>query len=195
MIKLDPSKQRRIHNRKINTAVYEDENDTLIVEGSLEDRRFLESHRPSGEIWPPRTVHHMIIRMALHLPELTILDIEVEMPAVPHEACREVQACLAPVKGTRIESGFIARVRRLVDRKTGCTHLQTLLGAMAPAAFQGAWSARVSRPIDAENYATMARRLTDTCWVWRQDGPILPSILAAESDQPVGAGPSKAEKA
>ena len=180
MIVLDKAKQQTIHRRQIDTTIYEGASDTIVVEGSLEDRRFLDSHLPDGEVRPPFTVHHMIIRMELALPELQILDIDVEMPSARHEACHEARACLEPVIGMRIAAGFTARVRKVVDRKKGCTHLQTLLAAMAPAAFQGAWSARVSRPVDPEILAGMSQRLVNTCWTWREDGPLARTRLHRE---------------
>ena len=173
MIKLDKTKQQKIHNRKIDTVIYEGASDTIIVEGELKDQRFCDSHMFSGEVRPPYTVHNMIIRMELHLPELTILDVELEMPSVPHEACLEIQESLAPLKGMRIAAGFTSKVRKLTDRKTACTHVQTLVTAMAPAAFQGAWSTRIRKPLDPEIYAGMMGKLKNTCWAWRDGGPLV----------------------
>ncbi|WP_054701390.1 DUF2889 domain-containing protein [Desulfosarcina cetonica] len=113
MIVLDKSRQKAIHNRTIDTFIYEGSTgDTIVAEGMFKDRRFLDSYDPSGEVRPPYTVHHMAIRMEIKVPEMTIEAIEVEMPTVPREECLEVQACLAPVKGMRIAGGFIAQVRR-----------------------------------------------------------------------------------
>lgn len=172
MVILDKRKQRRIHQRSIDVAIYEGSSATIVVEGSLKDDRFLDSHLPDGSVQPPFTVHHMIIRMALTVPDLRINDIEVAMPAAPHADCHGAQQVLEALKGMRIAAGFTARVRNAVDRRKGCTHLLTLLTAMAPAAFQGAWSARVSRPIDPQSYAAMAASLVDTCLAWRGDGPL-----------------------
>ena len=176
MIYLDKRKQQKIHNRKIDTVIYDGPSDTIVVEGELKDERFCDSHMYSGEVRPPFIVHHMIIRMALQLPELTILDIELEMPSVPHEACLQIRECLAPIKGMRIAAGFTAKVRKLVNRAEACTHVQTLITAMAPAAFQGAWSARIRTPLDPEIYAGMMRKLKDTCWTWREDGPLVAKL-------------------
>jgi len=178
MIQLDKTRQQKIHKRRIDTVTYDGAADTIIVEGSLEDRRFCPSHMYSGEIRPPYTVHHMIIRMELHLPELTIVDIELEMPALPHEACSEVRGSIAPLKGLRIAAGFTARVRKLVDRKKGCTHVLTLVGAMAQAAFQGAWSARIREPLDEKTYRGMMKKLKNTCWTWREEGPLIEKLNA-----------------
>ena len=173
MHSLDASERQKTHRRRIETVIYEVAADTIVVEGTLEDRRFCDSHMITGEIRPPYTVHHMIVRLELRLPELAVTDIEVEMPRVPHPACSEIRQCLAPVKGMRISGGFIARVRKLVDRRRGCTHLMALLTAMAPAAFQGAWSTRIKNPLDREIYLEMMRRLNGTCWAWREDGPLV----------------------
>ena len=89
----------------------------------------------------PGTVHHMIIRMEIEGPKLTIEDIEVEMPTIPYEACLETQGCLNQLKGMPIFAGFTAKVKKLVGGRKGCCHLLSLLTAMAPAAVQGAWSA------------------------------------------------------
>jgi hypothetical protein len=178
MINLDKTKQQKIHNRKIDTVIYEGKSDTIIVEGSLQDNRFCNSYMFSGEIRPPYTVHHMIIRMELQLPDLTILDIEVEMPSVPHESCRDTRECLEPLKGMRIVSGFTSKVRNLVDRKKACTHLLTLVTAMAPAAFQGAWSARIREPVNPKTYIGMMGKLKDTCWTWREEGPLVEKLKA-----------------
>lgn len=171
MISLDKTRQKKIHTRSIHTAVYEGGPDTIIVEGSLKDERHLDSYLPTGEMRPPYTVHHMIIRMELQIPELVIVDVAVEMPTAPHAVCQEVRECLTPIKGMRIAAGFTSRVRKLVGRETGCTHLQELLAAMAPAVFQGAWSARIRKPIDPEVYAGMLEKLKNSCWAWRDDGP------------------------
>jgi hypothetical protein len=176
MIKFDKTKQQKIHNRKIDTVTYEGAADTIVVEGSLEDNRFCDSHMFSGEIRPPYTVHHLVIRMELHLPELTILDIEVDLPTVPHETCNDIQESLAPLKGMRIAAGFTSTVRKVIDRGKACTHLQTLLTAMAPAAFQGAWSARIRQPLDPEIYAGMMSKLKNTCWAWREGGPLVEQL-------------------
>jgi hypothetical protein len=177
MITLDKTRQRKIHNRKIDTVIYEGETDTIIVEGSLKDERFLDSYLPTGEVRPPYVVHHMVIRMELEVPELVIADIEVEMPTAPHDACREILQCLAPLKGMRIAAGFTSRARKLAGRQRGCTHLLTLLTAMAPAAFQGAWSARITKPVDPETYAGMMGNLKNSCWVWRDEGPLVKKWL------------------
>ena len=171
---LDKAKQQKIHSRKIDIATYEGTSGSIIVEGLLLDERLLESYRPTGEIHPPGTIHHMIIRIEVKGPQLVIKDIDVEMPTIPHHACIETLESLAPIKGMSIVSGFTAKVKALLGGTKGCCHLLALLMAMAPAAVQGAWSAMAREPIDPNAYLPMAvARVKNTCWVWREDGPLM----------------------
>jgi hypothetical protein len=150
------------------------EPDSVIVEGILHDERLVETYRPTGDKHPPGAVHHMIIRMEIKGPKLTIEDIEVEMPTIPYEECLETLGTLNQLKGMPIVSGFTAKVKRLVGGRKGCCHLLSLLTAMAPAAVQGAWSAVIREPVDQEVYLEMAMgRVKNTCWVWREDGPLM----------------------
>ncbi len=163
-----------VHNRKIDITTYERAADSVIVKGILHDERLVETYRPTGDIHPPGTVHHMIIRMVIKGPKLTIEDIEVEMPTIPYVACLETQSCLDQLKGLPIVAGFTAKVKRLVGGRKGCCHLLSLLTAMAPAAVQGVWSAVIQEPVEQETYLEMAfGRVKNTCWVWREDGPLI----------------------
>ena len=171
---IDISARQKIHTRKIDIATYEGESDSIIVEGILRDERLLDAYQSTGEVYPPGTIHHMIIRMKIRGPQLVIEDIEVEMPTIPHNECIETHKSLSPLKGIPIVSGFNANVKKLIGRTKGCSHLMSLLTAMAPAAVQGAWSAMAREPVDPEIYMPSAmERLENTCWVWREDGPLM----------------------
>jgi hypothetical protein len=172
MIKIDTDKHEKIHTRRIEVATYDCGQDGIIVEGKLKDDRLQEAYRPAGEHVPPGRVHHMIIRMHIRGPNLTIDDIEVEMPTVPYEECIETLTSLEPVKGMQIASGFTNDVKELVGGAKGCAHLVALLVSMASAAVQGAWTAVSRRPAEQSGYRDRAMQaIADTCRVWRKDGP------------------------
>jgi len=164
----------KIHTRQIDIATYEGASDSVIVEGILNDERLFDMHMATGEISPPGTIHHMVIRMEVAGPQLMIKDIEVEMPTIPHEDCLQTQSCLDSIRGLHIVSGFTAKVKRAVGGTKGCYHLVALLTAMAPAAVQGAWSRMTKEPIEPEIFVPMAiKRMKNTCWLWREDGPLV----------------------
>ena len=170
-------KGQKIHTRQINVTTYEGTSDSIIVEGILHDERLFDTYMTTGEIHPPGTIHHLVIRMEVTGPQLVIKDIEVEMPTVPHADCRETQSCLDSIKGIAIVSGFTAKVKRLVGGAKGCYHLLALLTAMAPSAVQGAWSVMTRKPLDPKGYVPMAiKRLKNTCWLWRDDGALLEKL-------------------
>ena len=106
-------KKRKVHTRKIDIATYEGTEDTFIVEGVLKDDRLFDWYRPTGEEFPPGTIHHMIIRLEVRGPQLVIQDVEVEMPTLPHKVCTETLGCLESVKGLPIISGFTRKVKEI----------------------------------------------------------------------------------
>jgi hypothetical protein len=174
MIKIDEDKHEKIHTRQITVTTYNTNEDAIIVEGILKDDRLKDIYRPEGETIPPGTVHHMIIRMKVARPRLTIEDIDVDMPTVPHDECTETRNSLKPVIGMRITSGFTNSVKDLVGGAKGCAHLVALLVSMASAAVQGTWTALSRNPQQPSGYMEKAMNaIVDTCRVWRKDGPKL----------------------
>lgn len=177
MMPIDKTGRKKIHTRQIDIATYEKINNSIIVEGILHDKRLAEVYQPNGEKKTKGTVHHLIIRLQINLPDLAIKDIEVEMPTIPRDECRETIQCLAPIKGVRIVSGFTARVKNLVGGTKGCYHLLALLTAMAPAAVQGAWNAMARKPVDPKKHIPVAiKKMRNTCHVWREDGPLVKGL-------------------
>lgn len=174
MIRIDENRHEKIHTRQITVTTYDTDSDAIIVEGILKDDRLTQIHRPTGEDIPPGTVHHMIIRMKVKRPRLTIEDIDVDMLTVPHDECPQTRNSLEPVIGMRITAGFTNSVKDLVGGARGCAHLVALLVSMASAAVQGAWTALSRNPEQPSGYLTKAMHaIVDTCRVWRADGPKL----------------------
>ena len=177
MINIDKTKKQKIHTRSIDIATYAGDSDAIIVEGVLTDDRLTATYRPTGETRPPGRVHHMIIRMIVRGPKLIIEDIDVEMPTVPRQECRETLDSLTPLKRMPIASGFTNRVKDLVGGTKGCAHLVALITAMAPATVQGAWAAMSGKRRDPATILPGAvKRIKDTCRVWRSDGPLVKEI-------------------
>ncbi|MFZ5569410.1 MAG: DUF2889 domain-containing protein [Thermodesulfobacteriota bacterium] len=170
----------KIHTRNIDVSTYSMGEKCIIVEGILRDDRLKPYYRMTGEQHPPHTVHCMAIRMQVSGDDLTITDITARFDSFPQADCPKTAGSLTQLIGWKIAPGFTQKVKNLIGGNTGCAHLTALLMAMAPAAVQGYWSNRSQKPRD-ENIPVeiMNQFLIDTCWVWRREGPLAQSILAA----------------
>ena len=182
------SQWKAVHTRKIDIQTFETGPGAIVVEGTLKDDRLFATFPMAGDRRPPGIVHHLTIRLHVTGPDLTIEGVEVEMPTVPRKDCHDTQSSLDQIRGMRIAAGFTEAVKARIGGAAGCTHLTALLLAMAPAAVQGFWAAASRKAIDPALYGDRAvTLLTDTCRVWRRDGPLLAEFkrrlqAAAESD-------------
>lgn len=132
----------------------------------------------TGETFPAGVIHHMVIRLLVNCSNLLIEDVDVELKAVPREACRETIDCLAQIKGMTIAKGFTSTVKKLAGGRKGCTHLVELIQAMAPAAFQGFGAHQSQKPLkfDPDRVRMMSQYLVNTCRTWREDGPYVEMV-------------------
>jgi hypothetical protein len=169
------SKGEKLHTRNIKVTTYDYDGQKIIVEGFLKDDRFQESRVITGEKFPSGVIHHMAIRLLVNCSNLLIEDIDVDLLSVPREACRETIGCLAPIKGLTITKGFTAKVKKLIGGKKGCTHLEELILAMAPAAIQGYATYQSRKPVvfDPDYEKMILEFLVNSCRVWREDGPFV----------------------
>jgi hypothetical protein len=166
------------HQRSISITTHTCGDQAIIVAGELIDNRLKPTYDFQGQQKPPQTVHHMIVRFRVEIPSLTISEVETEMPGIPREQCAETRDSLEQVRGIRLVQGFTVKIKEMYAKGQGCAHLVELLLAMAPAAIQGLWSAVSSRPVPSEAAGMMEKFLTDTCWVWRKDGPAIQQLIA-----------------
>ena len=163
-----------VHTRHIDIRTFDLGTGAIVVEGTLKDDRLFATYPMTGERRPPGTVHHMTLRMRVTGPEMTIDAVDTDLAAVPRDGCPEAASSLEKIVGLRIAAGFTERVKAQIGGARGCTHLVALLLAMAPAAVQGFWSAVSTEPVDPAVYGEKALvLLTDTCRVWRRNGPLM----------------------
>jgi len=164
---------KKIHTRNIEISTYEYDKENIMVEGVLKEDILIPTY-VLGKKRRPRTVHNMIIRMLIELSSLTINEIEVEMPGIPHDECLETVNSLDAIKGLKIASGFTSKVDKIISESNRCLHLRTLLLTMAPAVMQGYWVYDTRKPSEGWISPDMIKDyLMDTCWVWRKDGPFV----------------------
>ncbi|HOS98044.1 MAG TPA: DUF2889 domain-containing protein [Deltaproteobacteria bacterium] len=176
---------RPVHTRDITVATYPAGRDAVMVEGRLTDeRRSGIFSITTGEEIPPGIVHDMVLRLLVTGPRLIIEDLEVEQVRLPRDVCRETVESLRPLIGQSISTGFTSHVKKTFGGPRGCTHLNALLIAMAPAAVQGFWTHVAGRPISRSEASRFmdSRLLIDSCWVWRRGGPLDEEVRAILAD-------------
>ncbi len=166
----------KIHTRSINISTYDIGDDTVLVEGTLRDERLRTTYSlTAGETFPPGVIHNLKIRLLVRGKDLVVQDVDVDMIDVPSDECIKTRESLKPLVGHRIAPGFTSWVKDTLGGPRGCTHLNALLLAMAPAVVQGYWALKASKPISIESMWDLPdpSYLIDTCWVWRKDGPLV----------------------
>lgn len=160
-----------VHTRNIAVSTHAVNSRTIVVEGRLNDERLRPTFSMSGNASEPGTIHHMVVRLQVEGPPLAITAVDVEMPGVPYEDCRETATSLSSLVGMRIAAGFTSAVKKKIGGPRGCAHLNALVLTMAPAAVQGFWTLAARVPYEASPAAeAMESYLVDTCRVWRRDG-------------------------
>ncbi len=166
-------KGKKIHTRNIEISTYEYDEKNIVVEGILKDDLLIPIY-VSGKERQPHSPHHMIIKILIEHSSLTIKNINVEMPTVPYDWCRETSDSLDPIKRFNIQPCETAKVKKILGENKRCLHLTTLLLAIVPTVMQGYWTYNARKPNAADAPSGMIENyLIDTCWVWRNDGPLV----------------------
>jgi len=178
-----------VHDRCYEIRVYRTD-DGLLARGAVRDQK------PPGlyiEGDPdPLDIHHMVIELAVAVPELTITAVRLDFETHPHESCPSVAGAYQQLVGSSIARGFTHRVRELFGGPRGCTHVVALLQALAPAVVQATWSlvlvqqramaasGETADELRAEKFAANV----DTCHIWADDGPHVAALRAGETPGP-----------
>lgn len=174
-------RKEAVHNRDITISTYSAGDESIMVEGILKDKRHCCIYSvTTGEQHPPGIIHEMALRLLLGT-RLEIIDLEVDMPHMPRNECYEMARSLEPLLGRRISTGFTSWVKKTFGGPNGCTHLNALLLAMAPAAVQGLYSVAMMKPRTVHEASEIldSGYLVDSCRIWRSDGPLVKEFNAA----------------
>jgi hypothetical protein len=167
-----------VHTRKMEIQTLDLGDHQILVEGRLADTRVSQS--PPGEPEKgPNLVHHLIARLWVQGPDLTIAAAEADMPTIPRGICPQALPATQKLVGLKIRTGFTQKVKGLIGDVKGCSHLTNLFLTMGPVAVQGYFAAygrpSGARPPDHPAFS----RVIDSCHVWRKDGSYVRSLAAA----------------
>jgi hypothetical protein len=168
-----------VQSRAIEIQIYDLGDHQVQVEGQLRDQRMVP---PRGSQDHPALIHHLIARLWVRGPDLTITAAQAEMKRVPRDSCPEILPGIQKLVGLRIITGYTQKVKDLIGGAKGCSHLTNLFLTMGPAAVQGYWAAYGRKPGARSLNNPAILRVIDSCHVWRKDGPLAQSLEASRGD-------------
>ena len=100
-------KKELIHTRTISVNCYETDEERLVIEGYLTDERlFPYVIHAINEKRNPGMMHHITLTMELTIPQMRILSIKAEMPAIPDVGCNDVKEAVQKLTGRCIRAGI-----------------------------------------------------------------------------------------
>ena len=163
-----------IHERTITVKTFEQDDETLVFEGTLIDNRLCKSFTYLlSKFIEPKTIHNISVRMTLSIPSLIIKSMNMDMHEVPHQACRDIINIGDKLIGVSLTRGFNDKIRQFLGGKNGCLHLYNLLISMRSTAFQGfyAYCSRVMEDGSLRKVDVDDSLIVNTCHVWSESGP------------------------
>ena len=120
-------------------------------------------------------LHNLQMRVTLD-DRRHIVAVATAMPATPYDSCSGVMPNFQRLLGLSVGRGFRKAVRERLGGVDGCTHVLSLLDAMAAASMQAFASNRYAarQPGDAPPPKVWKiDALVDTCWSYKADGPVM----------------------
>lgn len=179
-----------IHQRIYDVKAYRIDAAHMRLRGRLTDTK------PAGLYvrgdTEPLDVHDMCVDMVVSFPSLEITSVDVIMDTHPNLSCTSIEPAFSSLIGTSIARGFGRQLTELFGGPRGCTHVVTLLRAMAPVAIQSIYSMEAADPkLDpADAWNADQRReshddrafmfIRDSCHVWAANGDRMTRALAGE---------------
>ena len=173
--------EKLVHNREISIKTSDLGEHYILVEGSLIDHRYSPSRNEIPE--KSELVHHMVIRLEVKGPEMSIERAEASMPHHPREECPEVLPWIRNLEGLKIAPGYSMRVKNVIGGTKGCAHLTSLVISMGESAVQGYWAAYGAESRRKGLSEQMIKKFINTCHLWKPDGPIVKGLRQTSESQ------------
>lgn len=187
----NPGPRTRLTKRTIECEGYERPDGLLEVEGRLRDVNEYPVENPWRGVLPAgQPVHEMNVRLTLD-DTLVIRAVEISMDAAPYPFCQHVKPNLERLVGLKVMGGFKQQARKLIGHTEGCTHVLTLVEALATAAIRAL--AGKSRHSDSDRFAAFGARdptsvpLVNTCYSYAASSPVVEKMFP-EHYRPSGSG-------
>ncbi len=183
--------KKLVHTREISIRTSDLGAHTILVEGSLIDRRY--RPKPMEVSEESELVHHMVIQLRVRGPGMLIEQAEAAMPHHPREDCPEVLPWIRKLEGLEIASGYSMKVKKIIGGVRGCAHLTSLIIAMGESAVQGYWTAYVAETRKTGLPEQTIKKFINTCHLWKEDGPIIKELRETSESQDSTSGANEVD--
>ncbi len=164
-----------VHERNISIKSYDLGSQRMLMEGRLVDNRFRPGSRDEDFIGS-KIIHDLTVRLVIQAPDLTICEASGTFNRHPHEECPETLPGFSKLIDMKIRPGFTEKLKSMLGGVQGCAHLNTLVINLIQASLQGYFSAYSRSGASDGSLEENVRRLINTCYVWREDGPLAASV-------------------
>lgn len=151
-----------VHSRAIVLHSFRRADGLWDIEGRLTDVRAEPVHTAVLDLQPGEAMHDMHLTLTID-GDMTIVSVRAGMDAAATPDCHRITGNYDALVGVRIGAGFRKAIAAATAGVLGCTHMTTLLQAMATAAVQALWHDR------AETRDAMPEWLVNACHGYRAD--------------------------
>ena len=177
-----PAPRSLLNRREITCEGYLRDDGLLDIEGHLRDSR---GHDLVGTISRSvkqgDAIHDMWVRLTID-QALTIVSVDCATDATPYATCHGAVPNMQRLIGVKVASGFKKEVHLRIGGTAGCTHIVSLIEAMATVALHAVVGSRRHEGGRQAVHSTFGPgkdgkpRLLDTCISHAADGPIAPKL-------------------
>jgi hypothetical protein len=178
-----PEARTSVHTRSIVCRSFLRDDGLIDIEGRFIDTRpFAYQSEWRGATPAGEALHHMQLRVTLNSTR-HIVALVSAMPSTPYKGCDEVNLNFQRLVGLSIARGFRKELLERLGGSEGCTHVLGLLTAMSAAAVQSFTSSYYAprKPgIAAPKRVFTLEALVNSCYSYREDGPLVRDMRAAE---------------
>jgi len=172
-----PAPREHLHTRAIECRGFKRQDGLWDIEGHITDvKTYAFTNEWRGEVTPGIPLHEMWIRLTLD-DDLVVHDVEAVTDNSPYSICGEAPANFHVLKGLRIGRGWNRKVKELLGKTNGCTHIMELLPQLATVSFQTIRAFRRAKKSRVQNAETMGAQerapQLNSCYAWSTERTVV----------------------
>lgn len=159
-----------LHTRQTRTDCWLTDDGFYKAIGIIDDDKGISMTTYSGKpVEPGGDLHTMRATLILN-KTLIIQSAVIEMIDIPGDECKSACAKPEDLIGLSISRGYNKGLKERIGGIKGCSHVFALLQQMGPAIVQAVYSDATN---DKHNSQDNWEPLIDTCFTWRDNGPVV----------------------